>query len=226
MLAWASIGCHEASETTVAASSEAQPANGTANSLVADVSGDASRHFVATEDDIQIGFLPSAKKGEGRFSIRGSKLQSTQRIEVDAGITGALHLAPGLAQDAGGGRFSITPDDSGTGDEDKVYDVFKYMLYFNTQPGTPSLGHITLTKADKVDSKNARLVRYHLMGTFQYVAAAAPETPSAACIHEALAYRVAHGERRPQYKAEICGAKRVAVSGTFDVTQDFPAAAF
>lgn len=208
------------------ASSEAQPANGNANSLVADVSGDASMHLVATGDDIQIGFLPTATKGEVRFSISGSKLQGTQRIEVNPGISGAFHLTPGGAQDAGGGRLSITQDDGGTGDQDKVYDAFKYMLYFNTEPGTPSLGHITLTKADKLASKNARLVRYHLAGTFQYVAATAPETPSAACVHEALAYGAAHGERHPQYKADICGAKSVKVDGSFDITQDFPAAAF
>lgn len=226
VLASTLIGCHKVGETTVGASSGTQPTNGNANSMVADISGDVSMHLVAAGDDVQIGFLPTAKKGEWHFSISGSKLQGTQRIEVNPGISGAFHLTPGIAQDAGGGRFNITQEDGGTGDQDKKYDPFTYMLYFNTQPGSPSLGHITLIKADKVASQSALLARYHLVGTFQYVAATAPKTPSNSCTHEMLAYVAAHGERLPQYNAALCEAKSVTVSGSFDVVQDFPALAF
>ena len=226
MLVSTLIGCHNVGETTVRATSEKQPTNGNANSIVAEISGDVSMHLVAAGDDVQIGYLATAKKGEGHFSISGSKLQGTQRIEVNSGISGAFHFTPGIAQDAGGGRFSITQEDGGSGDQDNVYDQFTYMLYFNKQPGSPSLGHITLIKADKVASQNALLVRYHLTGTFQYVAAIAPKTPSSACIHEALAYGAAHGERLPQYNASLCNAKSVTVNGSFDVVQDFAASAF
>jgi hypothetical protein len=84
--------------------------------------------------------------------------------------------------------------------------------------------HLTFAKVEKLSSANALLVRYRLVGTFDFPAANAPQ-PSQACAQEAAMYAGTHGERHPEYRADLCGAKKVVVRGRFDITQDFPSTA-
>jgi hypothetical protein len=107
-----------------------------------------------------------------------------------------------------------------------TYDDLQYWLFYDTQAENRPHGHVTFLKADKVGSSgNPYLVRYHLVGTFDFVAAHAP-SPSGVCLQEALAYLQAHPndpERHPEYNARFCEAKKIAVKGSFDIIQDLPA---
>ena len=97
-----------------------------------------------------------------------------------------------------------------------------YSQYFARDDGKDN-AHIVLSKVDKLPSKNASLVRYHLAGTFRFKGGYAPEPLDEACAKEAGMYAGQHGNRNPPSRADLYMAKQVQVNGSFDIVQDFPA---
>jgi hypothetical protein len=126
------------------------------------------------------------------------------------------------------------------GDNETIYNDGTYLLFYETRPyedDPPPVAHVTFSKADKLPPGPGvpslgipGLPRYHLVGTFDFQAAYAPDTQhlSEACIHEAqeaaLREPVAvYGfTRHPPYKADLCGAKKISVRGNFDIVADLP----
>jgi hypothetical protein len=89
----------------------------------------------------------------------------------------------------------------------------------DSSTGFPS----SLQSDTQLTSKNALLVRYHLVGTFRFKGGYAPEPLDDACAKEAGLYAGQHGNRNPPFRADLCKAKQIQVNGSFDIVQDFPA---
>lgn len=161
--------------------------------------------------------MPTGTKGEYRFGVTASKESGTQTADLGTGLDGSFHFTPGLDQQLGGARFAIVTDNGET-----AYTDMGYSQYFATDDGKDN-AHIVLSKVDKLPSKNALLVRYHLVGTFRFKGGYAPEPIDEGCAKEAGLYAGQHGNRNPPFKADLCKAKQIQVNGSFDVVQDFPA---
>jgi len=193
-------------------------ATDTPKSLTADISGDVSQRYTAVNDQINIAFMPTGTKGEYRFGINASKESGAQTFELGTGLDGSFHFTQGLDQQPGGARFAIVTDNAET-----AYTDMAYPQYFATPDDGKDNAHILLSKVEKLTSKNAFLVRYHLVGTFRFKGGYAPEPIDDACAKEAGLYAGQHGKRNPPFRADLCKAKQIQVNGSFDVVQDFPA---
>ncbi len=189
----------------------------TPKSLTADISGDVSQHYTAVNDQINVAFMPTGTKGEYSFGINASKESGAQTVDLGTGLDGRFHFTPGLDQQPGGARFAIVTDNGET-----AYTDMGYSQYFAPDDGKDN-AHIVLSKIEKLTSKNALLVRYHLVGTFRFKGGYAPEPLDDACAKEAGLYAGQHGNRNPPFRADLCKAKQIQVNGSFDVVQDFPA---
>jgi len=196
-------------------------ATDTPKSFIADISGEVNQHFVATNDQVNIGFMPTGTKGEFRFNVSGIKEGSTQTVEVGTGIDGSFHFTPGLEQRTGGARYSVTTDNG-----EVAYTDMAYPQYFATSDDGKDDAYIVLSKVEKLPSKNSLLARYHLIGTFRFNGGYAPEPMDEGCAKEAGMYAGQHGKRNPPFRADLCKAKKIHVNGSFDIVQDFIAAAF
>ena len=189
----------------------------TPKSLIAEISGDVSQHYTAVNDQINVAFMATGTKGEYSFGIIASKEGGAQTVDLGTGLDGSFHFTPGLVQQPGGARFAIVTDNGET-----AYTDMGYSQYFAPDDGKDN-AHIVLSKVEKLTSKNAFLVRYHLVGTFRFKGGYSPEPMDAACAKEAGLYAGQHGNRNPQFRADLCKAKQIQVNGSFDVVQDFPA---
>jgi hypothetical protein len=192
----------------------------TPKSLTAEISGHVTQHYVVVNDQVNVGFMPTRTKGEYRFNIEASKESGAQTFDLGTGIDGSFHFTPGLDQQPGGARFAIITENATT-----AYTDMAYSQYFAT-PDDGENAHIILSKVEKLTSKNSLLVRYHLVGTFHFKGGYAPEPMEEACAKEAGMYAGQHGKRNPPFRADLCKAKQVQVSGSFDIVQDLPAMAF
>jgi hypothetical protein len=211
----------EADTASTSGSSNQSSTTDTPKSLTADISGDVSQHFVAVNDEINVAFLPTNTKGEFRFGIDANKESGAQTFELSTGLDGSFHFTPGLDQLPGGARFSIVTDNAKTD-----YVDMAYAQYFATSDDGKDDAHIVLSKAERLSSKNALLVRYRLVGTFRFKGANTPEPIDEACAKEAGMYAGQHGKRNPPFRADLCKAKQIQVNGSFDIVQDFLASAF
>ena len=200
-------------EESVAQSSTTE----TPKSLTADISGDVSQNYAAANDQINVAFLPTDTKGEYSFGINASKESGAQTFNLGTGLDGSFQFTPGLDQQPGGARFAIVTDNGET-----AYTDMGYSQYFAPDGGKDN-AHIVLSKVEKLPSKNTFLVRYHLVGTFRFKGGYAPEPLDEGCAKEAGLYAGQHGKRNPPFRADLCKAKQIQVSGSFDIVQDFPA---
>lgn len=210
----------EASTPSTGGSTDQSSTTDTPKSLTAEISGDVTQHYVAVNDQVNVAFMPTGTKGEYRFGITATKESGAQTFELGTGLDGSFHFTPGLDQQPGGARFAIVTDNGET-----AYTDMAYSQYFAT-PDDGENAHIILSKVDKLGSKNSGLVRYHLVGTFRFKGGYAPEPMEEACAKEGGMYAGQHGKRNPPFRADLCKAKKVQVSGSFDIVQDFPATAF
>jgi hypothetical protein len=210
----------EAGTTSSEESTGQSSVTDTPKSLTAEISGDVTQHYVAVNDQVNIGFMPTGTKGEYRFNIEASKESGAQTFDLGTGIDGSFHFTPGLDQQPGGARFAIVTDNATI-----AYTDMAYSQYFAT-PDDGENAHIVLSKVEKLASNNSLLVRYHLAGTFHFKGGYAPEPMEEACAKEAGMYAGQHGKRNPPFRADLCKAKKVQVSGSFDIVQDLPAMAF
>jgi hypothetical protein len=182
-------------------------------SITADISGDYSEHFSAKQVNIGISAVGSIKQGTAVFTIVAINEGPTQTTDFTPGfIVGFPGFAVGMRQDTVAAFVKHVQGNSTT----NYYEGF-YYPYYQTQANTDPVSHVTFSKADKLPSTSPLVVRYHLVGTFDFLAAYAPEPPSSACAQEAQA----HSGRNPMYRADLCGAKKIVVKGNFDITQDF-----
>ena len=219
------IGCKsKPAEADTASTSESANSNATTDtpkSLTADISGDVSQHLVAANDEVQVAFLPRGTKGAFSFGIGAIKESGAQTFELTSGLDGNFHFTPGADQQPSGAQFSIVTDNG------KVdYTDMAYPQYFATPDEGKDNAHIVLSKVEKLPSKNALAVRYHLVGTFRFKGAYIPRPMDEACAHEAGMYAGQHGKRNPPFRADLCKAKQIQVNGSFDIVQDFIASAF
>lgn len=165
-------------------------------------------------DEIGIGYLPGPPGGQGGVFNVSCQMQVEGR---------ALGVTIGSAAPT----FASHEELKGTGgfsDGVHGYDSVTNTTYYDDSPdGSESVAHLQLSKVVQLKARNRFLQRYHLIGTFDFVAAYAPERPSAACQQEAAA-AAATGRRRPPmppFNPAVCGARQVQVTGSFDIVQDF-----
>lgn len=190
--------------------------------MTVDVSGGLNLHYVATGDDVAVGFLPGKEPGANWLTLSGNQNKDDDSNSVSIGpILGFSFENPSqphielLFQ---GGRVEVTH-----GESNASYDTGAYYLYFDKdKTGANSNVKLDFTSVEKLHSDNKLLVRYRLIGSFQFNAASGPEQPNEACSKEAATYAAEHGERHPGFDAKLCEAKSVVAKGSFDITQDFP----
>ena len=181
-------------------------------SVTADISGDYTEHFSAKHGDIAISALGSIKQGTAIF-VMAFNQGPTQTTGFTPGF---LVRFPGFAVGTRQDTVAATVKHV-QGESTSIYYEGYYYPYYQTQADAATVSHITFSKADKLPSPGPSVVRYHLVGTFDFPAAYAPEPPTLACAQDAKA----HSGRVPVYRADLCGAKKIVVKGTFDITQDF-----
>lgn len=190
--------------------------------MTIDVTGDLNLHYVATGEDVAVGFLPGKEPGANWLTLSGNQIKDGDSNRVSIGpILGFSFENPSqphielLFQ---GGRVEVTH-----GESNASYDTGAYYLYFDKdKTGANSNVKLDFTSVEKLQSNNKLLVRYRLIGGFQFNAAFGPEQPNEACSKEAATFAAEHGERHPGFDAKLCEAKSVVAKGSFDITQDFP----
>jgi hypothetical protein len=182
-------------------------------SVTADISGDYTEHVSAKHVNVSISAVGSIKQGTAVFAIAAINQGPTQTTDFSPGFIAKFPgFVVGMRQDTVAAFVKHVQGDTAT----SYYEGF-YYPYYQTQAGTAPVSHVTFSKADKLPSTSPLVVRYHLVGTFDFPAVYAPEPPSLACAQEAQA----HSGRNPVYRADLCGAKKIVVKGNFDITQDF-----
>ena len=216
------IGCKHTSKTSAAseAGTEQTASSDSPNFVTAEISGDDTEHFSAKGDAVRVGLLGSIRERTARFNISASNEGQGQTTELSTGFVIPFQIAVGRPQNAGGANMVFVRENSKT-----EYSEPTFRLFYDTEKEPHPIAHLTLSKADQLPSGNPMVVRYHLVGTFDYQAAYAP-SPDTACAHEAINYVAAHGRRYPKFKADLCQAKKIAVTGTFDIKHDLPSSNF
>jgi hypothetical protein len=199
-------------------------ARGLSKSMTVDVSGAINLHYQAQGDAVGVGFLPGKQPGANWLTLSADQEANGDRNEVSIGpVVGFSFENPDQEKHAimfQGGRVEVAHDENSAS-----YDTGSYYQYFDAdKSGANSNVQLDFSKIEKLESGNKLLDRYRLIGTFQFNAALSPEQPSDDCTREAAAYAAEHGERHPGFDAHLCDAKSVVAKGSFDITQDFPAA--
>jgi hypothetical protein len=187
-----------------------------------DVIGDLNLRYEVTGDDVAVGFLPGKEPGANWLTLSGNQIKDGDSNSVSIGpILGFSFETPSQPQTEllfQGGRVEVTH-----GESNASYDTGAYYLYFDKdKTGANSNVKLDFSSVEKLHSDNKLLVRYRLIGSFQFNAASGPEQPNEACSKEAATYAAEHGERHPGFDAKLCEAKSVVAKGSFDITQDFP----
>lgn len=195
---------------------------GVMKTMTVDVSGALNLHYEATGDAVAVGFLPGKEPGANWLTLSGNQSKDGDSNSVSIGpILGFSFENPSQPHTEllfQGGRVEVTH-----GESNASYDTGAYYLYFDQdKTGANSNVKLDFSQVEKLHSDNKLLVRYRLIGTFQFNAAFGPEQPNEACTKEAATYAAQHGERHPGFDAKLCEAKSVVAKGSFDITQDFP----
>lgn len=195
---------------------------GVMKTMTVDVSGALNLHYEATGDAVAVGFLPGKEPGANWLTLSGNQSKDGDSNSVSIGpILGFSFENPSQPHTEllfQGGRVEVTH-----GESNASYDTGAYYLYFDQdKTGANSNVKLDFSQVEKLHSDNKLLVRYRLIGTFQFNAAFGPEQPNEACTKEAATYAAEHGERHPGFDAKLCEAKSVVAKGSFDITQDFP----
>jgi len=216
------IGCKHTSKTAGAneADTKQTDSSESPNSVTADISGDDTEHFSAKGDAIKVGLLGSIKERTARFNISASNEGQGQTAELSTGFVIPFQIAVGRPQNAGGANMVFVRENTKT-----EYSEPTFRLFYDTEKEPHPIAHLTLSRADQLPSGNPMVVRYHLVGNFDYQAAYAP-SPDTACAREAINYVAAHGRRYPKFKADLCRAKKITVKGSFDIKEDMPCTTF
>jgi len=216
------IGCKHAPAPagTSETGAEQTVSSDSPNSVTAEISGDDTEHFSAKGDAVKVGLLGSIRERTARFSISASNEGQGQSTELSTGFVIPFQIAVGRPQNAGGASMVLVREGSKT-----EYSEPTFRLFYDTEKEPHPIAHLTLSKAEQLPSGNPMVVRYHLVGTFDYQAAYAP-SPDTACAREAIHYVAAHGRRYPKFKADLCQAKKITVKGSFDIKHDLPSSTF
>ncbi|MBC8081799.1 MAG: hypothetical protein H7Z21_01185 [Hymenobacter sp.] len=173
----------------------------------------------------------------GGFGVTGDTMslaldldidQDGQQLAVTTGLTKlpirkGSYRFPDLASDGyGGGGYKVR---NGDGDLLKDFSEANYLVFYAQKAKDPATRLlISFSEIEKLPASLPDFVRIKMKGAFRFKAAHVPYVSgnlSEACIQEAYLHSLKHGRRYPQYNASICGAEKVDVSGTFEVTQDF-----
>ncbi|WP_268798958.1 hypothetical protein [Pseudomonas huanghezhanensis] len=215
-------GCGNGDTQAPAGAKSSSAAPSVLKKMTIDVTGDLNLHYEATGEDVAVGFLPGKEPGANWLTLSGNQDKDGDSNSVSIGpILGFSFDNPSqkhielLFQ---GGRVEVTH-----GESNASYDTGAYYLYFDKdKTGANSNVKLDFSRVEKLHSSNKLLMRYRMVGTFQFNAAFGPEQPNEACSKEAATYAAEHGERHPGFDAKLCEAKSVVAKGTFDLTQDFP----
>lgn len=178
------------------------------NSISITIEGNVSQKIESRGQDVNVGLLKFTKTTLEGFGV-GSVLfnnSTNAKISTSTGLMKVNLQERGEQQGTATGSV-ITE----SGNSRMDYSGMAYFLYYDTDPNqNNSKSYLTLTEV----RDTANLLK--LSGRFWYNAAYSPEPLSDACIKEGIA----NSGRIPMYNPDLCGAKKVKVSGTFTIYLD------
>ncbi|RBL90023.1 hypothetical protein [Chitinophaga flava] len=177
------------------------------NSVSVVVEGEVTQSINQRGKDVSVGLLKFTKTSVEGFGVGGTVLNSAGKpvLSTSTGLM-ALQLNTGVEQSGVGGSVTVE-DNAGK----KDFSGMLYYLYYDTDPGQKnSKSYITLNTVQDT----ANLLK--LSGEFHYNAAYAPTPESQDCVLDG----VKNSGRIPAYNPDICGAKKVKVTGHFTIYLD------
>jgi hypothetical protein len=178
------------------------------NSISVTIEGEVNQKIEARGKDVEVSLLKFTKISLEGFGVGGSVPGANANMKTEAS-TGLIKLDLQARTEQGGtATGSVTVQN---GSRQTQYAGQFYFLYYDTDVNAAnSKTYLTLTEVK--DTANLLKVK----GLFRYNAAYAPDQQSDACVKEALA----SSGRIPMYNPDVCGAKKVKVTGAFTVYLD------
>ncbi|SKA36785.1 hypothetical protein SAMN04488128_104169 [Chitinophaga eiseniae] len=178
------------------------------NSISITVEGDVNRQIESRGQDVNVGLLKFTKTTLEGFGV-GSIVIDDNTDAKTAVNTGLMEVSlQEKGEQKGTATGSLTAE-NGNGHMD--YSGMSYFVFYDTDPEqNNSKTYLTLTEV----KDTAHWLK--LTGRFRYNAAYGPSPLSEPCIKEGLA----NAGRIPMYNPDLCGAKKVKVSGNFTIYLD------
>lgn len=202
-MACAMAACSKSDKETA---KDADPAD--LNSVSITIEGEVNQKIDASGKDVEVALLKFSKTSLEGFGVGGFVTGASGNSKTDAS-TGLmkLDLQTGMEQ-TGTATGSVTVKN---GNSQTSYSGQSYFLYYETDVnGSNSKNYLTLTEV----KDTANLLK--LKGQFRYNAAYGPDKQSDACVMDGIT----NSGRMPMYNADLCGAKKVKVSGVFTIYLD------
>ncbi|NML40128.1 hypothetical protein HHL17_23215 [Chitinophaga sp. G-6-1-13] len=203
LMAFTMAACSKSDKET---SKDADPAD--LNSISVTIEGEVNQKIEARGRDVEVALLKFTKTSLEGFGVGGFVAGAGGNTKTDAS-TGLMKLdlqAHTEQEGTATGSVTLKNGNSQTG-----YSGQFYFLYYETDiNGSNSKAYLTLTEV----KDTANLLK--LKGQFRYNAAYGPDNQSDACVMEGIA----NSGRMPMYNADLCGAKKVKVRGTFTIYLD------
>ncbi|NLR67504.1 hypothetical protein HGH92_24580 [Chitinophaga varians] len=203
LLACTMAACSKSDKET---SKDADPAD--LNSISVSIEGEFNQKIEARGRDVEVALLKFTKTSLEGFGVGGFIPDGNGSMKTEA-TTGLMKLQlQAGAEQTGTATGSVTVK---SGNNQTQYAGQSYFLYYDTDVNAAN-SKVYLTLTEVKDTANLLKLR----GQFRYNAAYGPDKQSDDCIKEALA----NSGRLPMYNADLCGAKKVKVSGTFTIYLD------
>lgn len=178
------------------------------NSISIIIEGEVNQKIESRGRDVDVALLKFTKTSLEGFGVGAVALNAGTNTQTSV-ATGLMKLQFQTQQEQQGTATGSVIVEGGTGK--KNYSGMFYYLFYDTDVNqSNSKSYLTLTEV----RDTANLLK--LRGQFRYNAAYGPEPLSDDCIKEG----VANSGRIPMYNPDVCGAKKVKVSGTFTIYLD------
>lgn len=178
------------------------------NSISIIIEGEVNQKIESRGRDVDVALLKFTKTSLEGFGVGAVALNAGANTQTSV-TTGLMKLQFQTQQEQQGTATGSVIVEGSAGKKD--YSGMFYYLFYDTDVNqSNSKSYLTLTEV----RDTANLLK--LRGQFRYNAAYGPEPLSDDCIKEG----VANSGRIPMYNPDVCGAKKVKVSGTFTIYLD------
>lgn len=178
------------------------------NSISVTIEGEVNQKIETRGQDVNVALLKFTKTSLEGFGIGATVVNATTHVTTSTS-TGLMKIDLGAKTEQEGLAAGSVMVESGN--SRPTYSGQSYFLYYETATDQRnSKAYLTLTEV----TDTANLLK--LRGQFRYNAAYGPEPMSQDCALEAIK----NSGRLPMYNPDLCGAKKVAVKGTFTIYLD------
>jgi hypothetical protein len=209
-------GCEPQADTAVEEGAAAMESPASNNQLHLHVRGDYEADLRFEGGDVS-GSLSSAANGASSFSLSASTLGGQQEF-FSLGSVGPIRLEAGADQsfvpERRGAQFSMAA--GGAVHEANQGNARRY--FAADAEGADIATRLVLDQIEQVPSPDPGMAWWRYAGHFSTTVAWVPDPPTKTCIAEAEQ----HPGRLPKYRAELCGARRMLISGDFVLVQEVP----